>query len=240
MVQFGDVVQRSLWLDHQQAVEGFGGDLAGEAPQRLLTPVAGEQQQAEARRLHGVDHALEDLADPRPGQRGDQHPDDPGAAPRQSDGSRARYVAEFLDDPSDPCDGRRVELALAVEDPGDSRLADAGMCGHISDGDRHVRLRSSADRANSPVRNRFRNRLRRKSTRVICATSISLQKLGDAFSEQSEESALFAGRSLAARFLCVKTAIPGCCRPVTRAADHRASASHPRPRRDLDARCGQA
>jgi len=143
-VQFGDVVEGSLGLDHQQAVEGLRRDLLGEPAQRLLTPVAGEEQQAEALRLDDVDHTLEDLAYPRPGHRGDEHPDDLGPAPGEPDRAGAGDVPELLDDLADPGGGGRVQFALAVEDPRDGCLAHPGMSGHIRDGDRHVRLRRSA------------------------------------------------------------------------------------------------
>jgi hypothetical protein len=72
-VQGGDVLQGSLGLDHQQAVEGLGGDLGAELPHRLVAAVAGEQQQPVPLGLQHVDGALQDLADPRPGQRRHQH-----------------------------------------------------------------------------------------------------------------------------------------------------------------------
>nr|BFE69401.1 hypothetical protein GCM10020092_027020 [Actinoplanes digitatis] len=84
-VQGGDEVEGALGLDHQQAVEALGGDLGAELAHRLLAAVAGEQQQAVALGLEHVDRALQHLADPRPGQRRDEHADHAGPAAGQAD-----------------------------------------------------------------------------------------------------------------------------------------------------------
>ena len=77
----------------------------GELLHRLLTPVAGEQQQPVALGLDHVDRALQHLAHPGPGERGDQHADDPGPAAGQADRAGAGHVAELGDHLADPLGG---------------------------------------------------------------------------------------------------------------------------------------
>jgi hypothetical protein len=136
-VQGGDVVERALGLDDQQAVEALGGDLRTELAHRLVAAVAGEQEQAVPLGLQHVDRALQHLADPRPGERGHQHADHPGAPAGQTDRTGTRHVAQFLDHLANPGGGGLVQLTLAVEHTGHGRLADLGPRRDVGDGDRH-------------------------------------------------------------------------------------------------------
>ncbi len=142
-VQVGQVLQGSLRLDRDQAVERFRRHLRREPENRLLAATGAEQQQAVPLGLHDVDDALEHLTHPRPGERRDEHPDDPGTAARQADRPGARHVAELVDHLTNPSRGCRVEIVLAVENAGHRGLTDPGATRHIGHGDRHGSLPST-------------------------------------------------------------------------------------------------
>ena len=75
----------------------------------------------------------------------DKIADHPGTPPGQPDRAGARHVPEVADHGADPVGGAHVHLALAVEHPGDRRLAHPRAGGDVGDGDRHVTLPDRRD-----------------------------------------------------------------------------------------------
>jgi hypothetical protein len=86
-VQTIDVVERPFRLNHQQTIERLRRYLGRKAAHRLLTAVAGEEQEPVRLRLQNIDRALQNVSHPRPGEGRHQDADGAGPPPRQPDGA---------------------------------------------------------------------------------------------------------------------------------------------------------
>ncbi len=160
--------ERALRLDDQQAVERFRGHLDAELAHRLVTAIAGEQQQPVPFGLQHVDRVLHHLADPRAGKRRDQHADHLGTSAGQAHSPGTGHVTQFLDDFADPRGRGLVQLTLAVAHAGHGRFADLSPGRNVGDGDRHW-----SSKGIRMIKSRFLDRFRDRCRQLTPVTRLT-------------------------------------------------------------------